>query len=170
MILGVMSDTHGNSRLMHDAAQTLTGDLRAELLFHLGDDYIDSEELILAGYAVRRVPGLWCPQYQDARIPKRFVETFDGLQVAWAHAEKDLRFPERAAAIILTGHTHQADIVLLGHSLYVNPGHLKAPICQDIPASYGLIEIGPAEVHAAIYDAGTHRLRLQTTVPRQRLA
>ena len=169
MVLGVMSDTHGNSRLMHEAAEAMVGRFHAETIFHLGDEYRDSEELLSAGYAVRRVPGLWCPEYQDGRIPKRFVEAFDGVDVACAHAEKDLRHTERAAAVILTGHTHAAQIALLGRSLYVNPGHLKSMVCRNQHASYAVVEITAQYVRAAIREMASHEVRSETSVHRDRL-
>ena len=177
MVLGVMSDTHGNSRLMHEAADAMVSRFHAETLFHLGDDYRDAEELLsaggidrdTAGYAVRRVPGLWCPEYQDSRIPKRLIEAFDGVVVACAHGDKDLRHTERAAAVILTGHTHAAQIVLLGRSLYVNPGHLKSLVWRNQRASYAIIEITAQYVRAAIHEMASHEVRSETSVPRDRL-
>jgi predicted phosphodiesterase len=154
---------------MHEAADAMVNRFHAEVLFHLGDDYRDAEELVMAGYSVRRVPGLWCPEYHDSRIPKRLIEVFDGITVAWAHADKDLRHVERAAAIILTGHTHRAEIALLGRSLYVNPGHLKSRVSQGKPSSYAVIEIGLDEVHASIHDAPSHRARSESRVQRGQL-
>jgi predicted phosphodiesterase len=165
-----MSDTHGNSGLMHEVAEAMLRRFGAEVLFHLGDDYRDAEDLALAGYVVRRVPGLWCPEYQDSRVPKRLVETFDGVTVSCAHAERDLRHTERAAAVVLTGHTHTARIQLLGWSLYVNPGHLKAFVARNERASYAILETRPADVRAAIHDAATHEVRFGTTVRRDNLA
>lgn len=155
MIIGVMSDTHGNSRLMQHVAAEMVQRFEAGLIFHLGDDYADSEELILSGYPVRRVPGLWCAEYHDARIPNRIIDAVDGLQVSCAHAEKDLRGVERAAAIVLTGHTHVPNVSVLARSLYVNPGHLKSAVNRNQQATYAIIEIGPEEVCAAIRDAMT---------------
>ena len=94
MVLGVMSDTHGNRKLMHQVADLMTDQLKVQLILHLGDDYPDAQELALSGRPVRMVPGLWCDAYHNARIPKRIVEDFDGLKVAMAHADKDLRFTE----------------------------------------------------------------------------
>jgi len=168
MIFGAMSDTHGNSVLMHEAACTMKDEFGADLIFHLGDDYEDAVELEMAGYEVRKVPGLWCPAYHDSRVPRHLLETVDGVAVACAHAEKDLRAVERAASIILIGHTHTASLQLLGRSLYVNPGHLKARVSRGRRASFALIEIAPHAVHARILGLeGTARTHL--TVDRSRL-
>jgi len=155
---------------MHEAVDAMVNLFNAETLFHLGDDYRDAQELLMAGYNVRCTPGLWCPEYQDSRIPKRLIAVFNGVSVACAHAEKDLRHTERAAAIILTGHTHVARIALLGRSLYVNPGHLKSLTGRNEPASYALLEIGPEEVRATIHEVASHSVRFETCIPRTQLA
>jgi len=128
MIFAVMSDTHGNLGLMHDAIRLMTCQFYARAIFHLGDDYRDANDLdVLApGCITYRVPGLWCPEYHSFKIPKTIIQDFGPVSVACAHAQKDLRAPELAAGIILTGHTHNPEIELIGRSLYVNPGHLKS--------------------------------------------
>lgn len=165
MILGVMSDTHGNRKLMHQAAGLLEAKLGAEVILHLGDDYTDACELARAGHTVRMVPGLWCPEYRNSRIPRQTVEEFDGVSVACAHADKDLRYRERAAAIILTGHTHAAEINRIGASIYVNPGHLKALRDRNQAASFATITISPETVRAAIHEI-LGGVRAELTVPR----
>ena len=169
MVIGVMSDSHGNRRLMHKVAAHMTGRFGAEMVFHLGDDYEDALELEAFGYAVRMVPGLWCPEYHDARVPTRMLEEVAGLTVACAHADKDLGHRERAAAIVLTGHTHEARLALLGRSLYVNPGHLKSGASRGEPASFALVEIAPAQVRARIFGAARGVVRDEIVVDRARL-
>ena len=153
MILGAMSDTHGNRKLMHRVADEMRDRFRTDVIYHLGDDFRDGEELDFAGHRVRRVPGLWCPEYHQPRVLKRLLDEVDGLRVACVHAEKDLRAVDRAAEIVLFGHTHTAEIVKLGRTLYVNPGHLKAPVSRGERASFAIVEIGPEEVRAAIHEA-----------------
>ncbi|HOE66190.1 MAG TPA: metallophosphoesterase family protein [Candidatus Hydrogenedentes bacterium] len=152
MVIGVMSDTHGNRPLMHAVAAHLCGKLGAGLLFHLGDDYRDAVELAEAGYEMRMVPGLWCPEYHDFRIPRRIVEDIEGVSVACAHADRDLRAATFAAAVILTGHTHVPRIERVGFSLYVNPGHLKARSDRGAFPTFAGVDIGSDVVVARIYD------------------
>ncbi|HNR35423.1 MAG TPA: metallophosphoesterase family protein [Candidatus Hydrogenedentes bacterium] len=166
MILGVMSDTHGNTDLMRSVAASMARLFSAEIIFHLGDDYRDAVELSQAGYDVRMVPGLWCPEYHDARIPRRIHETFDGVTVAGVHAEKDLRHIERAADIVLTGHTHKPNLAILGRTFYINPGHLTARIHRGQPASYAVIKIVPGEITAVIREAATDAIRETLSIPR----
>lgn len=152
MIIGVMSDTHGNRAMMHHAANVMEQELGVELIFHLGDDYADAKELRLFGHAVYMVPGLQCPEYRARNVEKRLVKTFEGVSIACAHAEEDLRHTERAAAIILTGHTHVAVIEHIGFSLYMNPGHLKSPRDRGQHPSFGTITLEEGQVTARIHE------------------
>jgi len=150
MIIGIISDTHGNRRMMHQVADNLLLRHNAELLFHVGDDYADAEELASAGYSVKMVPGLWCPEYANHRIPNTIVEPVDGITISAAHADKDLRARELAATIVLTGHTHVARIEKLGRSIHVNPGHLKSKLDRGERPSYGLISTDEDSVEISI--------------------
>ncbi len=169
MVLGVMSDTHGNTTLMLEMAESMEAQFGVQAIFHLGDDYKDAEWLEAAAHSVYCVPGLWCPEYGNRRIPKTRIENIDGITVACAHAKKDLRHAERAAAIILTGHTHEAALEHIGASLYVNPGHLTAPKNRGEWASYAIIDIGPDAVHANVRET-SGKIRLECTIPREALA
>lgn len=169
MVLGVMSDTHGNRKLMHQVADLMQGQLDVNVILHLGDDFPDAQELAMAGHPVRMVPGLWCDAYHNARIPKRLVEDFDGIKVAMAHADKDLRYTERAAAIILTGHTHTPVIHRIGPCIYMNPGHLKALHDRNEDASFGTITINEDTVRCAIHDV-PGSVRNEVTASRAQLA
>lgn len=169
MTLGVVSDTHGNRDLMLGTARLMRDVLGVEIFYHLGDDYGDGQELVRHGYAVRAVPGLWCREYHDGQVANRLLDEVDGLLVAAAHAEKDLLAAHRAASIVLTGHTHEASLELIGASLYVNPGHLKGTAHRGERASFATLALAPDTVHAAIHEVdGT--VRRQTDVPRARLA
>jgi len=151
MIAGVLSDSHGNLELMLAVADTMTAQHGAECIFHLGDDYADAVFLERNGYDVRKVPGLWCPEYRDSRIPKRLVEQIEGVTVACAHADKDLRAVERAADVVMTGHTHAPRIELLGKTLHVNPGHVKGLESRGHAASYAVLEIAERRVRAVLH-------------------
>jgi len=81
VIIGVISDTHGNRTLMHAVADRIRATERADFIIHLGDNYSDAEELADAGHAVRMVPGLQCDAYHDHLVPIVIDEAFDGC--AW---------------------------------------------------------------------------------------
>lgn len=149
MILGVIGDTHGNLALMFQAADVLA-ELGAEWIYHTGDDYDDARQLDHAGYKVRAVPGLWCPEYTSNRSPRCIVDRIDGVSIAMAHAQKDLHAAELSADVIITGHTHRGAIERLGASLYVNPGHLKAPVDRGERPSFATLRIEPRSVRALL--------------------
>ncbi|NUM55670.1 MAG: YfcE family phosphodiesterase [Candidatus Hydrogenedentes bacterium] len=153
MIIGVMSDTHGNRRLMHQVADMMKLKHGAELIIHVGDDYPDAAELRSVGHNVVMVPGLWCDEYHDGRIPNSIVTPCDGITIAAAHAEKDLGARELAATIVLTGHTHVAKIEKLGLSIHVNPGHLKnAKLDRGQRPSYAIVTTRPDDVTVTIHE------------------
>lgn len=169
MIIGVISDTHGNMKLAHAAADRIRGVEKADLLLHLGDNYPDAEELGVAGHPIRMVPGLWCAQYRDHRVPKTIVDTVDDLSFAMLHADQDLGPRERSAALIMSGHTHVAKIEPSGNHVYMNPGHLKSMMDRGQRPSYAIIETNPDEIRISIKELdGT--TRLQRTFARAALA
>jgi len=151
MRIAVLSDTHGNRKFMFQAAEALAGAHGAGVLFHLGDDYPDAEDLRMAGYEVRAVPGLWCQEYARHSILRRLVEHFDGVSVACAHALEEFSGRERRSDIVLHGHTHKPDIQTRGHSVLFNPGHLKSSRSRGHPASYGLIDIETERLSFFVY-------------------
>jgi putative phosphoesterase len=160
-----MSDTHGNGGLMFAAAEAMVERFGAEWVYHAGDDYRDAETLDFAGYKVRAVPGLWCPQYNDGRTPRQILDTIDGLRISMAHAEKDLRSIERAADIVITGHSHRPRVEKLGNTVYVNPGHLKAPVDRGHPATFATVALNPDSIQITIHALDTQPLH-QSTFPR----
>jgi hypothetical protein len=169
MILGVMSDTHGNRKMMHEAADVMTGLLQVEHILHAGDDYADAEELGYAGVNVTKVPGLWCPEYTQSTVPNRVIEEFDGLSIAMTHADKDLRALEMASAVVITGHTHVAVIEILGMSVYLNPGHLKSDFDRGQVPSFATISTGSADIRFAIHEINGD-VRTERTASRDKLA
>lgn len=159
MILGVISDTHGNARRMHRVADLLSQNFAAEVIIHLGDDYADAEQLEMAGHAVWAVPGLWCPEYHGFRVPKARVETVQGTRIAFAHAERDIASVRAGAALLLTGHTHSARIAFEDGVVCMNPGHLRRAKDRGELASFGLIILSEEELLCSIHEADG-RLRL----------
>lgn len=152
MIIGVMSDTHGRRPLMRRVAKKMTEEHGAAIILHLGDDYADAEELQLLGYRVLAVPGLWCDEYQNSRVRNTLVERIDGVSIAMAHADKDWGPREKAADIVMCGHTHRAAVSRVGKRLFVNPGHLKSEHDRGELASYAIIRIDKSQIAVVIYE------------------
>lgn len=154
MVLGVISDTHGNVRLMHKVADLLARQFAAEVIIHLGDDYADAGQLEMAGHAVWAVPGLWCPEYHSYRVPKARVETVQGSRIAFAHAERDIVLVRSGADVLLTGHTHAARIALEDDgAISMNPGHLRRSTDRGEHASFGLVTVSEQEIVCVIHEA-----------------
>lgn len=141
MILGVLSDTHGNRALMERAARQLLDTHRAAILIHLGDDFDDAVALAAWAPEVRMVPGLWCREYRDRAVPSVWVESFAGVPVACAHADHDLPSHAAKARIAMHGHTHVAMVEERGNTIWLNPGHLKAGVDRGQRASFAAVAI-----------------------------
>lgn len=165
MVVGLMSDTHGNRTLMGEIADLIRERFSADLIIHAGDTYADGQQLALSGHNVRSVPGPGCPQYDERDGTRTFVESYGGLRFACAHVESDLHWKELSAAVIITGHTHIARVERIGRSLYVNPGHLKSDSDNGELASFGIIHIGDQQVDATILEINGE-VRTTLAVPR----
>lgn len=151
MILGVMSDTHGNTRLMLQAADQMRAVHQVSHIIHLGDNWEDYEWLSFAGYPVRAVPGLWCPEYRRKSIPRQRVDEFAGMHIAYAHTVEDLPPLTPEIELLLTGHTHRACITSREGVVLMNPGHLKNFRDRGNDASYGIVSIQPGQFYLALY-------------------
>lgn len=168
MILAVISDTHGNVRMMHHAVDQLVETYTPDLFLHLGDDYVDGEELGYAGYAVRTVPGTRCAEYRDPRTLTVRVEAFDGIAVAYGHVSGDVVPFMDEAAIVLHGHSHRARIDWEDGRIWMNPGHLRSRNDRGQLPSYGVIRIDNDAVTFIVHELdGT--IRLEKHVPRSEL-
>ncbi len=152
MVFGIMSDTHGRVQRMQRVADTMAADHGVAFIYHLGDDYPDAEQLRWAGHEVHAVPGLWCDEYRNGRVAKTIVESVDWLTVSCVHAEKDLGPREKAAHLVLFGHTHEAEVRRVGGSVRMNPGHLKAERDRGETASYGIAELTSDTLTLSIYE------------------
>ena len=80
MIVGVVSDTHGNQEGMLLLAARLKS-MGVQTMLHLGDDYQDLDTLARAGFDISGVPGLYCPEYRNPEIANRQVKELGGLKV-----------------------------------------------------------------------------------------
>lgn len=158
MILGVLSDTHGNRLLMYRAVDMLMERLGAVHLIHLGDDWEDHEELDRLGYPVSGVPGLWCRAFHDWRIPRLRTDIFDGVRVAYAHDIASLAAAGVHADLLLSGHTHRANIECRHGVPHLNPGHLKNDKDRGREATCGLVQINKEDLSLFIYGLGGQAL------------
>ncbi|MBI2423021.1 MAG: metallophosphoesterase family protein [Candidatus Hydrogenedentes bacterium] len=168
MKIGIVSDSHGNLPLLHQAAAQITGHFCSDLVFHLGDDYEDGRRLSGGGVKIRIVPGLQCREYFDLHFSKVHVEEVDGLRIAAAHTREELAHHAPAAQIYLFGHTHAACIELKAGRIFLNPGHLKASMDRGYAPSFAILETAEAVVSARVYEMNG-AIRLEQQVPRSAL-
>ena len=171
----IVSDTHGNSLLLN---QCLNFVLDIDLVIHLGDNYIDQNYIIDAGFHCITVPGTWCTQYQDPLIDNRRIEEFNGWRCLLSHTpskdQMDLSIDLDPKTLILKnkidvmmhGHTHKPAIDLLNGVLILNPGHLKSNIDRGYRASYAVATFKQEEVLITIFDVKTNKSFLERNILR----
>lgn len=160
MIVGVVSDTHGNRPGMLLLAERLKS-RRIRTLLHLGDDYRDFDALIQAGFEVVGVPGVYCPEYRDPAIPNRLIVELGGLKFFLTHTECRHKFdspadpdPELAcyeADAVLFGHTHAPTVEERQGLAWINPGHLRDRPDRGHPPTFALLHISPPELKVQIH-------------------
>jgi putative phosphoesterase len=159
MRVAVVSDSHGNAR----ALARLAGLLKEKgitLALHLGDDYRDAAFLASRGLEVVGVPGVYCPEYADARIPNRRRVELAGVKLFLTHTDSRHRHdrpgdpdPQEEAweaDLILYGHTHVPALEERESGWWLNPGHLKGPMDRGQPATYALLTFQGREVEVEI--------------------
>jgi len=159
MVVGVVSDTHGNIQGMRRLAEVLKAKGVSTLL-HVGDDYRDLKTLAQAGLEVIGVPGVYCREYRDARIPNRLVVEVNGVKLLLTHTESRHKHdrpgdsaPEtlaRQVQIVLFGHTHAPTLEERQGVLWLNPGHLKDRPDRGHAPSFALLALSPAEAQVEI--------------------
>jgi putative phosphoesterase len=154
VVVGVVSDTHGNVEGM----RRLTDMLKARGVFtllHVGDDYRDVRTLKQAGLEVIGVPGVFCREYDDPQVPNRLVVELNGVKMLLTHTEgrnrhdapgdPDPRILAREVQIVLFGHTHNPTLEERQGVLWLNPGHLRNRADRGYPATFALLALSPPE-------------------------
>lgn len=149
--IGVLSDTHGNKGAIEGLRGKLLDEYVIGRLYHLGDSFEDAERLLSWGVPVLRIPGIYCPEYKGGKAPRKLFDEVAGRRHLLVHAEADIT-PEdlQEADAVFLGHTHRYDIAVKDGVLFVNPGHLKAPVDKGRPASFALVEAGTRELRVEI--------------------
>ncbi len=139
--IGVISDTHGNTKLMDSVCNYMIETEQVKTIYHLGDNYEDGEYLISIGFPVKVVPGLWCDQFHDWKTPKVIIEEIKNIKIALAHTlDLILKSAGKNCSIQCFGHTHTPLIKRENNKIYFNPGHLKKQIDRGTEASFGIIK------------------------------
>ena len=159
MVVGVVSDSHGNLEGLRRLAKRLRG-LKVTTVLHLGDDYRDRTVLEGEGFQVLAVPGAFCPEYSRQEIPNRLVVELAGVKMLLTHTperhrldlagDPDPQAPEAGGHLVLFGHTHRPLMENRGGVLWLNPGHLRGGKDRGHPSTFALLRLSPSGVGVEI--------------------
>lgn len=153
MLIGVMSDTHGNLDAI-DKAVEIAKD--ADIIIHLGDVISDVERIKRKiKKSVICVPGN-C-DYNSFEDREQLIE-LDGVKLLLCHGDRyrvdmglislKYRAAEVGARVALFGHTHRSLIIEEDGVLFMNPGSPSLP--RDFKKSIGFITINDGRVEGYI--------------------
>ena len=160
MLVGVVSDTHGNLAGVKQLKAHLES-RGVSTVIHLGDDYGDLDLLELAGFQVLGVPGVYCPEYSQDHIPNRRVVELNGVNLFLTHtptrhrldapADPDPHSQTGQVELVLYGHTHAPAIKMRQGTIWLNPGHLRDRKDRGHPPTFAVLEIFPSSVRIEIF-------------------
>ncbi|MCX8064783.1 MAG: metallophosphoesterase family protein [Candidatus Hydrogenedentes bacterium] len=151
--IGVISDTHGNSKLMIQVCDFLICKIEVSEIFHLGDNFEDYRFLKDMGFPVSGVPGLWDEEFRDNVTPKVLIKNFANKKFIFAHAKFLIeRLSREDLDVWCYGHTHKPKILVENGKVYFNPGHLKRDSDRGVLASYGVINFSNTAIEFKVLD------------------
>ncbi len=156
LIIGVVSDSHGDRRALEKALRHMG---KVDVVFHLGD-YVKDVSSIKTVYPgpVYNVKGN-CDFFIGTMAPSEQRVTLGGKTVFAVHGHKynvksgikTLYYKglEIGADIVLFGHTHCAGIIRVDDMVFLNPGSVSCPR-DGKPPTYGIIEISKGHIKPKI--------------------
>lgn len=135
MLLGVISDTHG--QLRSEVTALLDG---CDAIFHAGDV---GDPAILATLKtiapVTAVRGNVDVAGELARLPDQVSGEIDGVRYRMTHRREDLADSDERALLVF-GHSHRPEISWRGSCLLLNPGAC-GPRRFRLPLTIALLEL-----------------------------
>ncbi|HMO51731.1 MAG TPA: metallophosphoesterase family protein [Kiritimatiellia bacterium] len=159
MIIGILSDTHGDVRRTAKAIALLKAH-QPEHILHCGDlGSFDVLAELAAGFMEPRIPvtcvlgnvdngndDLMSP-WPHVRIEGRFARlTLGGKRIALIHGDDFLRLRQACESgdydMVCTGHTHQREDSRHGQTRIINPGALhrtREPGCAVLDLATGAL-------------------------------
>jgi putative phosphoesterase len=175
MKIGLVSDTHKHIANLNEAVAFLKTQ-GADIIVHLGDDYMDVDEI--GENNVLRVPGVFSDAYQDTSIPNRMIAKFDGWRILLSHTisshNNDLpddvkpeeMIAKRKIDAVFYGHTHIPEVTHEHGIVYVNPGHLKDEDKKGSPPTCAFIDVKKDVMRVCIFDLKTKDVYKEETFTR----
>ncbi|MFH1728178.1 MAG: metallophosphoesterase family protein [Pseudomonadota bacterium] len=149
---GIISDTHGNIGLFSEIMVYLNDTIKIDKLYHLGDNFSDPDK-IKTDAQIIKVPGLYCPEYDDLSIAKIAYDKLFSANICLVH-NKEILLDEDidSTQILLFGHTHKYYVGKENGMFFINPGHLKDKFHRDQIATFGILEIEDKQFCITILD------------------
>jgi len=159
MILGVMSDSHGNLEYAQRVCNIMVFKFGVEAIIHLGDDYADAKQLDSKGKTVYAVPGVYDASWGNKNVSHRLIKEFGGVVFLMSHTPTQDRQdrigdinPGRAlskygAQVLLHGHTHRFGVMkAIDGLIVVCPGHIKSEKDRGAFPTFAVVEAGYPDV------------------------
>ena len=155
------SDTHASQGYITLLREKINA-FNPDYLIHLGDDYNDVPQLMAPEYQTIRIPGTWCPAYQDPMIENRCMEEIEGWAFFLTHTPNADRhdlpsdpkpesvLEERSCDIFCHGHTHHPICEQKDGVWILNPGHLKEKDNRGFPPTYAELLVSSEEIEIQI--------------------
>ncbi len=163
MIIGVVSDTHGEISNLRMAFRRAVQESGAEVFIHLGDDYDDMKAVEAGNTEIIRVPGIFSDYYSRDEVENRVIRELGEWRFLLSHTSdadsKDLEGdmdPRKIAEsnrvdVLLHGHTHIPEIALEKGYIRINPGNLRDKDKKGYPPTFCIIDAGPDSLDVKIF-------------------
>ena len=164
LMMGVVSDSHGNTELLRRVGLHMAKELGVSVIAHLGDEHTDVEVLSDLDVELITVPGVFHRDYTDGGVKNRIIRTFHEWKLMLSHTDTPHRNdmpddpdPQKAVDsrqidVLLFGHTHLPVIEVRNGVLCVNPGNLKEDDKKHTP-TYAVLAIEEDQIEVTLYDA-----------------
>lgn len=156
MRIGVVSDTHGNSKFFRAALKQMG---QIDLLIHAGDHYQDAvamgreagvEIIAVAGNCDWSVPGR-CEVELELEGYRVLVTHGHLYGAKSGNAKLIEKLKQGKYDLIIYGHSHMPEITHLPEGFLLNPGSLASPRGAS-SRSYGVVEISKGGIIPYIHD------------------
>lgn len=157
----IVSDTHGNSKLLDRVLDT-EWDSHFSAVIHLGDDYPDGDWILNRNIPLIRVPGTRDMAYANSMIDNRRFEDVLGWRLFLSHTpdyyytdlpedlDPQLVWENGDCDVFCHGHTHKPEIELKDKRVRVNPGHLKSEWDRGYPPTFAKLIVTEQKVQVEI--------------------